>query len=676
MKKLFYIALSFVLVATTLTSCEDWLDVNVSPDNPTTVTCDVVLPATLFFSVQGCYDNAEYNAYLSQCLTTTGKSQSSSYSYKYGWGGFMDMNRHPMWRRHFYDIGVNNQYLISDAMNKKMYNYVLIAKTLNLYSLLITTDEFGEIACSQSYVERTPDYDRQELIYDSIGRACTELLALYERDDWMNAPTNGQISAYADRMFQGDMECWRAFAKAIYAKYLLRNIPNMNNTPEMCQKIIDAVDAALADPGWTKKTGALCGGPVYKFGNPTTFTTADGNTYNGTESKCMWGPTQPKMNLGWAQARDNQLDQAVPGSLMANIMCFYSGSVNFDDKKATIFNPEKKAGISSYALDPRAERMFEPRADATGKKALRSLQNNRGMDVTYGTDYKATYFPDLFCTTDKTNPYTRDDGYITFITTEELLFAKAEALYWKGDVEAARTTTIEAVEASFKRYGVREYLSSRKNAMGQRYEDELINAFIKMRIPTVAGEDITYEWKEGRTTKTFTANIHFNISHIMQQKFVAMYLQAEQWTDVRRYNQSSSSNGISYKDMTTGGGVFVYDVSPVYVDATSLKETSFDIQPQSRYSLRRPYNIYPAHWETALDAAESHQISANAWINRLQPDPETEDKYNRENIEKWGAYKNPNYLRKRQIWQMPTKDNGALVTKGEGEWMMQYGTNN
>ena len=51
----------------------------------------------------------------------------------------------------------------------------------------------------------------------------------------------------------------------------------------------------------------------------------------------------------------------------------------------------------------------------------------------------------------------------------------------------------------------------------------------------------------------------FTIADLMQQKYVAMYLQPEQWCDVRRYNYSSSLNGIQYD------GVYVYDVDKVFV---------------------------------------------------------------------------------------------------------------
>ena len=86
MKRVLYILLGVVVVATSLTGCQDWLDINTSKDAPVTVTCEEVLPSLLFFATQGVYDFAEYGTYMSQCLTTGGKAQTSSLPYKNGWG--------------------------------------------------------------------------------------------------------------------------------------------------------------------------------------------------------------------------------------------------------------------------------------------------------------------------------------------------------------------------------------------------------------------------------------------------------------------------------------------------------------------------------------------------------------------------------------------------------------
>ena len=603
---------------TSMNSCEKWLDVNTSPDQPTTVTCDVVLPALLFYATQNVYDCAEYGIYIAQSLTTTGKASSSSYPYKNGWGGWLTANRHPQWRRCYIDVGVNSTYLIEDAEKKNARNYILIAKTLRLHSLLLTTDIFGDIpvretfAYAESVEDRTgsPRYDHQSYVYQYIQSELEELIKLYDDPEWINCPTNGVIDEKQDRMFAGDLGKWRAFTKAIYARVMLRQIPNQDLSK--CQAVIDAVDAALNDPSWAE--------PIYKF---------DGGT---AEQCCMWGPTQPKMNLGWAQARENLLTSAVPSEFMGAILGFYPGGIPFGRSFEMIDNgvakDSEKRKVAMYALDPRADRMMEPRLDGAKSKSLRSLKNNIGMDVIYGTDYKGDYFPDLYCTTDRTNPYTKDDGYIAFITMEELLFARAEALYWMGRKTEARENAMLAIYRSCMRYSVHGNLGV--------VEEERVKLFQELRMPT-----------------------DFTIAHLMQQKYVAMYLQPEQWCDVRRYNYSSSLNGIQYD------GVYVYDVDKVF-DPSKGNVTAANFT--GKVVLSRPYNIYEPHWNTDKDLGVSFKYSANAWMNRISADPETEEKYNRPELERLGIYQNPDWMRNRMIWQKPGNTT-AITSFGDGEWM-------
>lgn len=609
MKNLFSI-FTVMAISLTLVGCQDWLDVNTSPDNPTTVTCEVVLPTVLFYSVQDIYDFTEYATYLSQCLTTTGRSTTSAYAYKVGWGGFTEMNRHPQWRRYYFDLGINIQYMREDAERQNKRNYILIGRTLMLNALQLTTDLFGEMAVSEAYHGKSPKYDTQEEIYAYMDKEFQDLLALYDDPEWINCPTNGIINAQTDRMFEGDMGKWRALTKALYARFLLRRLPNWDNTPATCEAIIKAVDGALNDPAWAE--------PIYKF---------DGGS---AEKNCQWGPSQPKMNLGWAQARDNQLGGAIPSRFFASILGFYPKRVGYSAQ----ITKDIDIIVSAYALDPRADRMMEPRADGSGTKALRSLRNNIGMDVEegFGKDYKATYFPDLYCTTTTPahiNPYTRDDGIIVFITEEELLFIKAEAQWWAGNKMEAYQTTLQAVERSMQRYSVRGNIGEN--------EDVIIDYFKKMRLPSD----------------------NFTLAELMQQKYVAMYLQPEQWNDVRRYNYSSSNNGIQYD------GVYVYDVARVHNGKTN---TLTDKHFTESFSLTRPYNIYQPHWKTPKDEAVAFPLSANAWLNRISADPETEEKYNRVELERFGAYKNPNWLRKRMIWQLPLNPGGAITNYGEGDW--------
>ena len=68
-----------------MTGCKDFLDVNTSQDSPITITVDQAIPTACFYAAQLCYDHSEYGVYLSQALTTGGKSQTGSYPYSQGW---------------------------------------------------------------------------------------------------------------------------------------------------------------------------------------------------------------------------------------------------------------------------------------------------------------------------------------------------------------------------------------------------------------------------------------------------------------------------------------------------------------------------------------------------------------------------------------------------------------
>ena len=105
MKKIKFLAL-LMLVGLVSVSCNDVLDDNVNPDRAHVIDAKDGLPVIIYYAQQIVYDHSEYYAYFSQMLTTGGKSSVGAYSYKCEWE-MLTMNRHPMWRRHFYDIGKN-----------------------------------------------------------------------------------------------------------------------------------------------------------------------------------------------------------------------------------------------------------------------------------------------------------------------------------------------------------------------------------------------------------------------------------------------------------------------------------------------------------------------------------------------------------------------------------------
>ena len=539
-------------------SCEDWLYDNVNEDAAHEVLPQQVLPVVLFYSAQLQFDHAEYGAYLTQTLTTGGRNQTSSFAYKSGWGDFLTMNRHPQWRRQFYDIGVNAKEIIDEAHEAQAWNLELIGRTLRLMSTQMTTDLFGDMPRSEAYESNSPHYDTQESIYEWMNQEIEELIGMYEYPTYTEAATNIPIDQSIDRVFAGDLNKWKHYTYALKARLLLRKLPNWENNAATCQAIITAVNRALE--GWEDV--------LYRF---------DGG--NGAQNS-PWGEafgSTEQGGLGW-EGRGNMLNSAVPTKyFMENILGVFESHNN----------------LRGWAEDPRILAFMSARPGPSGTSdsgtEMRYLDTNIGMDVSYKVDNYPTLFPEV--DGKKVSVYTQNTGYVPLFLEEELLLIKAEATYWSGDKPTARSLTMQAAEINFDRFN----LSSIYGSSYTRYRNNYLGN----------------ETGTGNYVTTYFPADGFNIGHIMRQKYVCLYLQPEQWTDMRRYNYSCEENGIQYDN------TYVYP------------------------GLKRPNNIYEAHWGD----------DPKAWINRINYDPETEEKYNKAELERLGAYKNYQWLRKPMIWQ-------------------------
>ena len=539
-------------------SCEDWLYDNVNEDAAHEVLPQQVLPVVLFYSAQLQFDHAEYGAYLTQTLTTGGRNQTSSFAYKSGWGDFLTMNRHPQWRRHFYDIGVNAKEIIDEAHEAQAWNLELIGRTLRLMSTQMTTDLFGDMPRSEAYESNSPHYDTQESIYEWMNQEIEELIGMYEDPTYTEAATNIPIDQSIDRVFAGDLNKWKHYTYALKARLLLRKLPNWENNAATCQAIITAVNRALE--GWEDV--------LYRF---------DGG--NGAQNS-PWGEafgSTEQGGLGW-EGRGNMLNSAVPTKyFMENILGVF----------------ESHSNLKGWAEDPRILAFMSARPGPSGTSdsgtEMRYLDTNIGMDVSYKVDNYPTLFPEV--DGKKVSVYTQNTGYVPLFLEEELLLIKAEATYWSGDKPTARSLTMQAAEINFDRFN----LSSIYGSSYTRYRNNYLGN----------------ETGTGNYVTTYFPADGFNIGHIMRQKYVCLYLQPEQWTDMRRYNYSCEENGIQYDN------TYVYP------------------------GLKRPNNIYEAHWGD----------DPKAWINRINYDPETDEKDNKAELERLGAYKNYQWLRKPMIWQ-------------------------
>ena len=558
-----------------------YVTVTEAKENITTVT--ECMKKMLYWSSLQTYSVAEIGAYMAQALTTGNSSQTNYPAYRSGWDFLNDNTTRNPWREHTIYILPSYERICNSGVK----SYELVATTLYLQSLMHVVDIYGVAPIKGmyksyqgnlfhvNYRSYNPVYYDMSATYAFMDSTFTALLEKYNDSEW----TSDEDLSY-DPYYEGDLQKWEALTKALYARLMLRKLPNWENTPSTCNKIIRLVDEALVS--WQEARYNYPGGVL--------------------EDNCPWGPYAPSYNF-W-ETRSNILATSIPTTFFLHGLL---GSIG-----------GRYQTTRGYALDPRAARMMENRYSYND--GMLHLESNIGMDIS-----NSIYdFPDLLTQGKMSNPYTSNTGYIALMTTEELKFIKAEAQYWAGDVTGAYVTTVEATKDNMQRYGINEYNLT-------DYGLNQYKRFFEIKLPGA---------------------YKFDISTLMQQKYVAMYLQPEQWTDMRRYNYSSSTNGIAYN------GVYVYDVKHVHNNQATTFEKDLANFCLS-YSLRRPYNLYEDCWWTEDNFGTNAQLSPNAWVMLL---PISVDKYNKEALEKIG-YKTPcdvETLKKRPIWAQ--KHNGPATS--------------
>jgi hypothetical protein len=211
--KILTLLLAFVLVAT---SCEDnFLDVNTDPNNPSTATMELVLPAgqmSVAFALGG--QGEVLGSFWAQHWTqSTGASQ---------YGTIDDYN--------LTDAFFNNQYqeLYAGALNDlnfvskkaeeaESWNYFLIAETMKAYVFQVLVDLYDKVPYTQALqgtTYPTPVFDNGDAIYTDLLVKIDAALAKDRSES--TEPGDDDI------VFQGNMDNWVRFANTLKLKILMR----------------------------------------------------------------------------------------------------------------------------------------------------------------------------------------------------------------------------------------------------------------------------------------------------------------------------------------------------------------------------------------------------------------------------------------------------------------------
>lgn len=221
MRSLFVLTLIFTAV-----SCGKLEDLNVNPNQPESVTPDILLPGVIRDISNTLVGHAFF---ISNCASQhTAKSLRNEVDI-YNWNSAPIIGVEPLWQGLYGALrDIKN---IEDAARADGDDALLgVALTLKAMAFHVLTDTYGDIPYSEALQGAdgvfTPAYDNQMDIYTG-GNGLLAML-----DEAHEAFENGTGSVAGDILYGGDASLWQRFANALHLRLLLHASGQMDVAEE------------------------------------------------------------------------------------------------------------------------------------------------------------------------------------------------------------------------------------------------------------------------------------------------------------------------------------------------------------------------------------------------------------------------------------------------------------
>jgi len=235
MRKLILILIIPVLFSST--ACKKYLDVNQTPNNPTSVPPGTLLPTTtVALAFANANDLDRVTSVIVQHLAGTG-SQALDYDV-YKLEGYFDNQ----WNLELYNGAVNNLVIIINKFGDANPAYGGIAKLELAYAYSMLTDLWGDVPYSQAgqgLKFLTPRFDKQQDIYQ--GNAADSIQSLFDlvKSGLADLDKPGVLNPGKDDLvYGGDLSKWKRMGNTLLLKLAIQ-ISNPN--PALAKSTIDAV---------------------------------------------------------------------------------------------------------------------------------------------------------------------------------------------------------------------------------------------------------------------------------------------------------------------------------------------------------------------------------------------------------------------------------------------------
>ena len=218
------ISIKMMAVVLLLSSCSDSFgDMNIDPNNPSTVSPNLILPVALNYSAFSQERNRGNN--------TLGNLMMYNWSQSDGFSWYTDEFLYqvtPSFYQQNFDYVYTNalkQYNSLTILDGEKYGYyVAIGNIMKAYHFNILVDTYGDVPYSEALKRGgnpTPKYDNAQEIYTDLVAQLTAAITLINATE-ANTTVKPVLPGSDDGVFEGDMMMWKKFANSIKLRMLTR----------------------------------------------------------------------------------------------------------------------------------------------------------------------------------------------------------------------------------------------------------------------------------------------------------------------------------------------------------------------------------------------------------------------------------------------------------------------
>lgn len=627
-----------------LTSCSDWLDVNVDEDNPNnkSVLVENRVPwiQRMYMYSKGVTDYRT-SAIAGALYSTNGNVNTAAVTWNFA-NGLTTTS----YQTFFVETASNLQDLYDKAKEEGAYHYMAVSDVYHAMGFMDMLDLYGEIPYTNALGSSpVPTYDDGKTIFNGCIAKLDEAIELFGQTQ-----ANGATPlSSGDMLLGGDANKWIKLCYALKARYLLR----LSKKSDLFDPttILSCLDKAMQ----SNDDNALL--PCYNDGaDVTDYLFGDPVMTNGHWDCIAYGATQRTSkyyydlltNMRGAGVEDPRFTKIVPAA-MSNITLGTDGKVASYKWQRSL--PVDAHGDCERLQAGGAASIVAPTwASSTVKKAYKISDDAKreafaeGMrkihEVTINEDTVKVTYP-------KGSVYVNSDNYIlagdtvyVSLRNNSMLTGNSSRgdkdMYWYFQSSAAMTANAVGSTGSFQvrpnsDFEIMTYAEccfiKAEVEFRQNNKTEALSAYKKgIQANIDMMQDKLTEWKsagyenpdmwpmdEGKITAYMASDAvcqnasELTMQDIMLQKYVALGFSIENWNDMRRFNYSAGNIGdfgVVYPN---------FDRSVMFTGTDKLKGTS-KTDPQywpRRYRL--PATLELSYNETNALIANSHAEDTDIW---------------------------------------------------------------